>query len=193
MENGHRGQNAADGNDGDHHTGEDGGGVEDAVLLAEEVDHRLQQPQEQQRPDILSSQMAVSQAGGQQHAHQREGQEKTVAQQQDHRRRVQRCPGGQKAQPPEKVTYRGRGDCLVFRCSVHTVPLFARPVPGFSPPRGLIVISYSREIGNAPFRPFVGKQWHFAAPQGIMGLFFFKSEVVYGDRRSALWRGAWPR
>ena len=106
----------------DHDAGKACGGMQNAILLAQKVDHRLGQPQRQQGQQHPAGLPQTAKLPGESVHHQKREQ-KAVAQQHEHVGGVQPRAGGQKAQPPKRVAEDGgqrgpeRGTVVVF----HTV------------------------------------------------------------------------
>ena len=94
---------------GDHDAGEAGGGMEDAELLPQEVDHRLGHAQGHKgQQEALGLPQAGHLSGKQVHDQKR--QQEAVTQKHEHVGRVQAGPGREKAEAPEAVAkYGGQG------------------------------------------------------------------------------------
>ena len=90
-------QSGGDRYQSDHNAGENGAGVEDAILFSEEIDDRLEKAEQKQRQQRFAPQAAVAQRRQPQQAHQQEGQQKAMAQQKDDRRGIQPHSGGHEA------------------------------------------------------------------------------------------------
>lgn len=112
-------RHTGNGNQGDEGSGEGRGAELDAVALADEIDYRLQKPQNQQRLQILAFQIALHQPRQLQHRHQCEGHGEPCRQQDEGLGNGHCQFGKQKAEAENGVAHKGHQHVQLFALAFH--------------------------------------------------------------------------